>query len=388
MKVYEIATGYTSVPAKIGAATEIVVEQLCRALLERDIPVEIVDMADRDRVGCGLPIREVAVPAWLSGTDASLGIRHKLKRVVYSICLARELNKLLRSCEEDTVLHFHNQYNLFFFLLLTPRHLRRRALISYTNHSGIWRLPWEEIRGTIRKRYFQEAGCMKQADVVFVLNEETAENAKCRLGIPEERLRLIGNGVNTDIYSPLPLDKIEESKGKWGLSGKSVILQAGSVCENKGQRRAVEALAPMLKEDRNLVYVYAGGIVSQEYHAQVQETARQLGVEQQVHYLGTVSPGEEMNRLYNLASVTVLFSRYEGFPLVAAESLSAGVPVVTPFSIGPGCTGTVEDALGRREELSRAARKYALEHLTWDAVAGEYRKIWEECLCRKSSTAR
>lgn len=384
MKVYEIATGYTSVPARMGAATEIVVEALTRTLLRQGTAAEILDM-QTDRGETDLPIREIPVPGWLAGTDTSLGLRHKIRRVVYSLFLARELKKLLKDCKEDTVLHFHNQYNLFFFLLLTPRRLRKKALIAYTNHSGIWRLPWPEIRNTIRKRYFQEAACMKYADVVFVLNEETKENAMRYLSISGERITVIGNGVDTEIYCPLPKEKIMDI---WGLSGKTVILQAGSVCENKGQIRSLQAAAPLLKADENLLFAYVGGIVSREYHARIRETARQLGVEAQVRYLGTAAPGQEMNRLYNLAAVTVLSSRYEGFPLVAAESLSAGVPVVMSFSMGPGCAENLHDALEHRESLSKTARKMALETLTWASVAKEYTRNWEEALCRKNSTAR
>lgn len=387
MKVYEIATGYTPIPARLPAATEIVVEGLTRALLRQGIPAEILDIRG-DRADTDLPIREVAVPEWLTGTDASLGIRHKVRRVVYSVCLARELRKLLRECEEETVLHFHNQYNLFFFLLLVPRRLRRRALAVYTNHSGIWRLPWAEIRGTIHRRYFQEAVGMKKADAVFVLNEETRETVRCHLGVPEARITVIGNGVDTDIYRPLPPEEIKKIQKTLGLSGKTVLLQVGSVCENKGQIRTLETVAPLLRSGENRVYAYAGGIVSEAYHRELLDRARQLGLGDQVRYLGQVSPGEEMNRLYNMAAVTVLSSRYEGFPLVTAESLAAGVPVATPFSIGPGCTDTVEEALKHRTELSQAARDAALAHLTWDTVAADYAKKWEEALWRKNSTAR
>lgn len=384
MKVYEIATGYTPVPARMGAATEIVVEGLTRALRNQGVPAEIVDQ-QAERGEYELPVLEVTVPGWLKAPDTTLGLRHKLKRVVYSVCLAWELKKLLRRCEEDTVLHFHNQYNLFFFLALTPRHLRKRALIAYTNHSGIWRLPWPQIRGSVRKRYFQEAVCMKKADAVFVLNQETKDNVLAHLGPVRGAVTVIGNGVDTAIYRPLPKEEFGDS---WGLSGRRVILQVGSVCENKGQQRAVEALAPLLKAEPDLLYAYAGGIVSEEYQRGVEETARNLGLSRQVRYLGTICPGEEMNRLYNLAAVTVLFSRYEGFPLVAAESLAAGVPVVTPFPMGKGCAEDVGFALKHREELSKAARETAERCLTWDAVAKEYRKIWEEMVCRKNSTVR
>lgn len=387
MKVYEIATGYTPIPAARAAATETVVENLTRSLHGLGVPVEILDRSTPHRPDCGLPIREVPVPA-LGDTDTALGLRHKLRRVVYSLCLARELRKLLKNAETDTILHFHNQYNLFFFLLLTPRRLRKRALLTYTNHTGLWRLPWNEIGKTIARRYFQEAVAMKSADVVFVLNGETKGNLEGRLGIPEAKIRVIRNGVDTGRFRPLPLEDQERIKTGYGLSGKTVILQAGSVCENKGQKRTLEALAPLLKSRDDLIFAYAGAVVEEDYQRAVEAAARAWGLEAQARYLGAVRPGEDMNRLYNLAEITVLSSKYEGFPLVAAESLAAGVPVVTPFSIGPGCTGSIGEALENRKELSDAGLAFAREHLTWDAVAAEYLKIWEDALCQRNSTER
>ena len=387
MKVYEIATGYTPIPALRAAATEIVVEHLTRALLGRGIPAEIVDLKNPHRPDCDLPIREVPVPA-LGDTDTSLGLRHKLRRAAYSVCLARELKKLLKDAENDTVFHFHNQYNLFFFLLLVPRRLRKRAVLAYTNHTGLWRLPWEEIKGTIRRRYFQEAIAMKAADIVFVLNGETKENLVRHLAIPEGRVRVVPNGVDTGLFYPMSGEDRQRIKADRGLAGKTVILQAGSVCRNKGQKRTLEALAPLLHTREDLVFAYVGAVVEEDYPRAIREAAGRLGLEDRVRYLGAVSPGGDMNRLYNLAEITVLSSRYEGFPLVAAESLAAGVPVVTPFSVGPGCVSTISEALENREKLAEAGLAFARERLPWDAVAAEYLKTWEEALCQESLMVR
>ena len=39
MKIYELGTGYTSIPAKVAAATESVVEELTKAFLQMNIDV-------------------------------------------------------------------------------------------------------------------------------------------------------------------------------------------------------------------------------------------------------------------------------------------------------------------------------------------------------------
>ena len=385
MKIYEIGTGYTPIPAQISAATEIVVEELTKAFVNQNIPVEIIDIATEKRAETDLPILEVPVPRVFSGTDVHLGIMHKLKRVVYSIALAGVLKRLLKQAQEKIVLHFHNQYNMFFFLKLVPAKLRKRCLVAYTNHSGIWRLSWDEIKETIHKRYFQEAECMKQADLVFVLNEETKCNAVEYLGVAQERVVVINNGVNTDVYCPLSAEERESAKEKFGLQNRRVILQVGSVYENKGQLRSVEYLLPLLKENKDLVYAYVGGIVDEEYQQQVKTFAEDNGLAEQVRYLGMVSPGKELNELYNTAMTTILPSRYEAFGLVAIESLSAGVPVLvdrnSPTRFGIGCvcfdadnaSQYVEKLInGNAEQLRESARNNSLNQYSWNKIAADY----------------
>ena len=394
MKIYEIGTGYTSIPAQISAATEIVVEELTKAFLKQNIPVEIIDIAAENRAKSDLPIREVRVPKQFWGTDVQLGVLHKLKRVVYSIALVRVLRKLLKETNEKVVLHFHNQYNLFFFLKLTSVSLRRKCVIVYTNHSGIWRLPWSEIKGTIKKRYFQEMACMKQADLVFLLNEETKRNIVEHLGVKESAIVVIDNGVNTDVYHPLTTMQKQAIQKQLGLEKHKMILQVGSVYENKGQLRSLEYLLPLLKRHTDLVFAYAGGIVDEAYHQQILSFAEDQGLSQQVRYLGMLSPGKALNELYNAATVTILSSRFEAFVLVAIESLAAGVPVLIdrmgPIQLNGGyiayeretfvqmlepiiCSGVFAEY----EKLCAEARVNAVECYSWDKIAQDYKNAWE-----------
>lgn len=390
MKVYEIGTGYTPIPATMGAATEIVVEELTKAFQKLNIPVEIVDIKATQRRENALPITEVWVPGCFAGTDVKLGIMHKLKRVVYSVCLSQKLKKILKSSQEKIVLHFHNQYNMFFFLKLVPEKLRKKAVLAYTNHSGVWRMPWEKIEDTISKRYFQEAECMKKADIVFALNDETIENAAEHLGVSRNRFVRINNGVNTEVYHPLTAAEQAKAKKRFRLSDKKLILQVGSVCENKGQLRSLKLLENTLKKDADAVFAYAGGIVSEEYQTSVLEEARRMGVEKQVQYLGMIKPGEELNALYNAAEATILASEYEGFPLVTIESLAAGTPVLIsetgPVSYINGCIKyspeSFENVIAQLKEpadnqqLCAAARETAVQQFSWEQVAKDYERAW------------
>lgn len=392
MKIYEIGTGYTSIPAKISAATEIIVEQLTKAMLKQGVDVQIVDICDYNRAENNLPILEVEVPKKFVDADVQLGIMHKLKRVVYSVSLALTLKKILKTATEKVVFHFHNQYNMYFFMRLVPKSLRNKCVIAYTNHSGIWRLDWSEIEQTIKKRYFQEVDCMKKADLVYLLNDETKYNAMNYLGVKEEHIVRINNGVNTEIYHPLSAEEKRIIREKYDFSGKTIILQVGSVYENKGQLRAIEMLRSLMKINPSVVYAYAGGIVSEEYQTQIKEYAKMNGIEKQVCYMGMLSPGSELNELYNVATATIFPSRYEAFGLVVIEAMSAGIPVLihksTPFSFGEGCIVYGEDdfedvvnSIIREDDIFRTcaekARENAVRNYSWDKVASDYVQSWK-----------
>ncbi len=387
MKIYEIGTGYTPIPAKVAAATESVVEELTKAFMQKKIDVEVIDISANDRVPNSLPITEVKVPSIFTKSDISLGIIHKVKRVVYSVALALKLKKILRQTNQKTVLHFHNQYNIYFFLKLVKKELRDKAIIAYTNHNGFWSLPYAEAKSTLQSRYFQEIEGMKNADLIFVLNPKMKNNIVENLGIEENKVIRINNGVNTDIYAPLTAEQIYKIKEKLNLKNKRIILQVGSVNENKGQGRAVKMIAPLLRENRDTVFAFAGDIVSQEYYQEVLRTAKEEKVENQVMYLGTFSPGKEMNGLYNIADTAIFVSRYEGFSLACIESISAGVPVVICSdylsSFGDGSILTERHDVADRirqllndgdllKELKQAARKNAVENFTWSKTAQKY----------------
>ena len=56
MKIYEIGTGYTPIPAQMGAATEIVVEDLTHSFIKSGIDAEIIDIKAQQRAATNLPI--------------------------------------------------------------------------------------------------------------------------------------------------------------------------------------------------------------------------------------------------------------------------------------------------------------------------------------------
>lgn len=124
----------------------------------------------------------------------------------------------------------------------------------------------------------------------------------------------------------------------------------------------------------------------------VRSRAADLGLSDRIRLLGAVSD-EQRNSLFSSAKLLLMPSRFEGFGMVAAEAMAAGVPVVAAaggslpevvsapeggllFPVGDAdamaaTAGSLLDDDQRRLALSRSARVSA-ERFRWDAVAHDH----------------
>lgn len=124
----------------------------------------------------------------------------------------------------------------------------------------------------------------------------------------------------------------------------------------------------------------------------VEREARELGIRDNVVLLGGVSEAQRM-QLFAGARVLLMPSRFEGFGMVAAEAMAAGVPVVAAAAgslpevvaapaggvlVPPGDAAALAAAAARlldrpgdRADLSSSARVSA-ERFRWKVVAGQH----------------
>ena len=221
-----------------------------------------------------------------------------------------------------------------------------------------------------------------------MLNDITTDHFVKQLGVDKAKIIKVQNGVNTTKYSPLSSKEVDNFKREQGLEDKKIIFQVGSVCERKNQLGTVEMLTDYLKQNPNTAYLYAGGVIDGEYQNAIMEKARQNGIEAQVKYVGELAPGEELNRYYNAAKVSVFTSKLESFGLVIIEAISSGTPVIVGsnlmFTLDGGYSiynnaqefvSLVEAALknNKKTNCSRFAEGYS-----WDQVAKQHKYIFSK----------
>jgi glycosyltransferase involved in cell wall biosynthesis len=403
VKIVEIGTGYSPIPAKVGAATELVIEELSKSFVKKGFDVSIVDLEEPQRGLDNIKFYDIKIPRHLKRTTYNLGLLHKVKRVIYSLKIGPLLRKL--DLNQRYIFHFHNQYNYYFFDKLAGKRLKANIKTVYTLHSYIWSQNWDEIKKTVFRKYFLEIYSLRRADLLLVLNENAKKNLVQHLKIPEEKIVLMPNGVNTSVYTPLKkAGQLNAMQNKHNLHDEKVLFHVGSVCPRKNQLNIIKGLCRLMKK-HNLKFFYAGGIIDPHYFQQINEYIKAQKIERNVVYLGELRPGKELNSYYNIADAFVFNSTSEAFTLVVLEALSAGKPVFLaeavrnsflPKTSSNGIiyfnennfSKTIEKYLFNKKlmsQLSKKARLYIMKSFSWDSIADRHLVLFNKILVSKPS---
>ncbi len=151
-----------------------------------------------------------------------------------------------------------------------------------------------------------------RAKMIFCASKALA-NKLIYLGIPEEKVQVNYNGVNTEIFYPTTKQ-----------SNKVKLIFVGSIIKTKGVVELITALPQVKKHypDVELILLGEGSLRSN-----LTEKAISLGVKDNVVFKGSLALTEVANYIRH-ASLLVLPSYREGVPNVLLESFASGTPVV------------------------------------------------------------
>lgn len=174
------------------------------------------------------------------------------------------------------------------------------------------------------------------ADRVIAVSEDLADRAR-DLGVAEERLRQIPNGVDCELFRPATRTPGE---GGWRL------IYCGRYDPAKGIDELLQALKGLRAEGRDVHLDLVGGGAT-ALKNDFPERAAQLGVGDRVRFIDEV-PWRQMPALFGAADIFVLPSHSEGLPLSLLEAFACGLPVVTTRCGGP--EEVVDASMGRLAE--------------------------------------
>jgi glycosyltransferase involved in cell wall biosynthesis len=164
------------------------------------------------------------------------------------------------------------------------------------------------------------------ADRIVVLSEGAQRDLECR-GIPAEKLALIPNAADLDVFRPGVVD--DGFRARHGLEGRFVALYAGAIGRANGLDQLVDAAAALRTagEPRVSIVVLGDGGERPRLERRVNE----LGLEN-IRFLPPV-PKDELAGIIGAADVTLtIFAPYPvletNSPNKFFDSLAAGKPVV------------------------------------------------------------
>ena len=306
--------------------------------------------------------------------------------------LAKEMEK---ASGPETVLHVHSfpshQADALFAVadagtaaVLTPHH----DVESLRTYTQLWR-----GRTLLRRLRASLRTCPGLCLSVTTLIEKHFWSAE--LGMPEERVEVIPNGVSVEEFDSIPEAEIEEALRLWP-AGKLQLLFVGRLVRAKGLDLLLKAIALCQAKEISLLIAGPDG----------GELAGLRRLVRDYRLTGRVAFVDGLNRrqvcaCFRACDLVLLTSRSgENFGIVLLEGMAARKPVIgaraggIPELIRPGkngllvpneSPGSLAEAIDRlaadptaRQQMGKFGRRMAESFYSWELISGLYLQLFEK----------
>lgn len=288
--------------------------------------------------------------------------------------LARLVGTLAREACPNVVLASSDAPSCVLGLLVARRLRVPLVLDLYDNyeHFGLTRLPG--MRAGFRY-------ACRQADGLSVISHTLADHLRMTSS-PGERLRVIGNGVRTDVFKPMDT---QECRRRLGLPANAQLIGcAGAIDASRGIEDMFRAFLTLADSRPNLRLVFAG---PRDHTPERFQHPRIID-------LG-ILPWQQVPLLVNSLDVSLVcnadstFGRY-CFPLKLYESLACQTPTIAAsvgdipmllapedgLTYSPGDSNMLAEAIVRQLALPTRPQHRAVED--WDARAASVHALLNE----------
>jgi len=256
-------------------------------------------------------------------------------------------------------------------------------------------ITWHEVWGNYWFTYLRVGGIFgwtiekliaKLSHTPIAVSNNVKINLEA-LGIPRNRIRVIPNGI--DFYK---IYNVKKSSEKY-----CDIIYVGRLMSYKNIDILIRAIAKIRKEIPNIKCCIIGEGPQLQY---LKLLSKQLAVENNIKYLGSLDTDEEVYSYMKSAKIFVLPSIREGFSIVVLEANACGLPIITVehkmnFAteiVKNGINGYVvklsEDEIAKwityllrnediRARLARNAMNFA-KNYDWDIIVNKIERLYKE----------
>ncbi len=231
------------------------------------------------------------------------------------------VSKVKKELQSFDIVHLH-EYRTFQNLVV--HHYAKKYGIPYILQAH-GSLPWIMEKQSLKCFFdvFFGYKLLRDAAKVIALNSVEAEQYM-RMGLPEEKIAIIPNGIDLSEYAVLPPKGC--FKNKFSIpEEEKIVLYLGRIHKIKGIDILVKAFANIIKKLGHVRLVVVGP--DDRYLGELEALIKTLKIDDKVLITGPLY-GKDKLEAYVDADVYVLPSRYEAFPLTVLEAVACGTPII------------------------------------------------------------
>lgn len=282
-----------------------------------------------------------------------------------------------------------------------------------TAHSLEPHRPWkrEQLGGGYEVSSWSEKNTMEYADAVIAVSAKMKDAIlEAYPRIAEERIHVVLNGIDTQLWQPRPtFDEAEDSVLKQlGVDpDRPIVAFVGRITRQKGVEHLVKAAADF-DEGVQLV-LCAGAPDTPEIAARTTALVEELQAKREgIHWVQDMLPQPKIQEILTAADTFVCPSIYEPLGIVNLEAMACGTAVVAsdvggiPEVVVDGDTGTLvhydeADAASfekdlaeqvnamvadraRAKEFGKKGRERAVEEFSWATIAQQTVDIYKSLI--------
>lgn len=281
----------------------------------------------------------------------------KLKLPKDGTFLWRTLN-ILKDLGRDHVQIFHGLSHEIPFAI---QHTKIKSIV--TIHDLIF-LRFPEYYQFIDRKLYQwksKSAC-KRADKIIAISEKTKADIVEFYGTDPDKIEVIYQSCDDNFKEPLPAQSLKRIKLTYKLPDQ-YILNVGTIEQRKNLKLIIQSLKNVHDQFKLVVI---GKQTS--YFKEVEKEIAKLGLRNRIIFLKNI-PFADLPGIYQMASLFVYPSFYEGFGIPIIEALYSKVPVIAATGScleeagGPNSIYVnPEDSAGLSFQINQVLENVSLQH--------------------------
>ncbi len=225
---------------------------------------------------------------------------------------------------------------------------------------------------------------------LLTVSSSSATDITTDFGVDPDQLHVVPLGVETDVFAPSAQPRVP---------GRIIAIASADV-PLKGVGHLLQAIAKL----RHHYELELQLVARLESNGPTEKLIAELGISDIVHISSGLTDAE-LAALLASAEIACIPSLYEGFSLPAVEAMASGTPIVAsragalPEVLGadgecarlvpPGdatelirVVGELLDSPAELNRMGAAGRRRAVEVFSWESVAAQTVRVYEQAIAR------